>query len=60
MLSIPALSFSLAQTMLIPALGDLVRDLHSDVATVTWLLTGYFVAAAVFTPVVGRLGRHVR
>ncbi|GAC1322670.1 MAG: MFS transporter [Mycobacteriales bacterium] len=55
-LSLPALSFSLAQTMLIPAFGDLVRDLHSDVATVTWLLTGYFVAAAVCTPLVGRLG----
>lgn len=55
-LALPALSYSLAQTMLVPAFGDLVRQLHSDVAAVTWLLTGYLVAAAVFTPLVGRLG----
>ena len=55
-LALPALSYSLAQTMLVPAFGDLVRELHSDVAAVTWLLTGYLVAAAVFTPLVGRLG----
>lgn len=55
-LAVPALSYSLAQTMLVPAFGDLVRELRSDVATVTWLLTGYLVAAAVFTPLVGRLG----
>src|ERR1700712_5375125 len=55
-LALPALSYSLAQTMLVPAFGDLVRELHTDVAAVTWLLTGYLVAAAVFTPLVGRLG----
>ena len=55
-LLLPGLAFALAQTMLVPAFGDLVRELHSDVATVTWLLTGYLVAAAVFTPLVGRLG----
>jgi EmrB/QacA subfamily drug resistance transporter len=55
-LALPALSFSLAQTMLVPAFPDLVGALHSDVTTVTWLLTGYLVAAAVFTPLVGRLG----
>jgi EmrB/QacA subfamily drug resistance transporter len=55
-LALPALSFSLAQTMLVPAFADLVEELHSDVATVTWLLTGYLVAAAVATPLVGRLG----
>lgn len=55
-LAVPALSFSLAQTVLVPAFPDLVTELHSDVATVTWLLTGYLVAAAVFTPLVGRLG----
>ena len=55
-LTLPALSFSLAQTMLVPAFGDLVTELHSSVGAVTWLLTGYLVAAAVFTPLVGRLG----
>ena len=55
-LLLPGLAYALAQTMLVPAFGDLVTALHSDVATVTWLLTGYLVAAAVFTPVVGRMG----
>ncbi len=55
-LTLPALSFSLAQTMLVPAFGDLVTELHSSVSTVTWVLTSYLVAAAVFTPLVGRLG----
>lgn len=56
MLTLPAMTFSLAQTMLIPALGEIGQALDSDVATVTWLLSGYFVAAAVFTPLIGRLG----
>ena len=36
--------------------GEIGRALDSDVAAVTWLLSGYFVAAAVFTPLIGRLG----
>jgi EmrB/QacA subfamily drug resistance transporter len=33
-----------------------MRALHTDESGVTWTLTGYLVAAAVFTPLVGRLG----
>jgi EmrB/QacA subfamily drug resistance transporter len=55
-LGVAALSFALAQTTLIPAIPDLMRALHTDEAGVTWTLTGYLVAAAVFTPLVGRLG----
>jgi MFS family permease len=51
-----ALGFALAQTMLIPALPDLVKSLHTDASGVTWTLTGYLLSAAVFTPLVGRLG----
>jgi EmrB/QacA subfamily drug resistance transporter len=51
-----ALAFALAQTTLIPALPDLMRGLNTDESGVTWTLTGYLVAAAVFTPLVGRLG----
>src|SRR5213596_313164 len=51
-----ALAFALAQTTLIPALPELARGLHTDESGVTWTLTGYLVAAAVFTPLVGRLG----
>jgi EmrB/QacA subfamily drug resistance transporter len=51
-----ALAFSLAQTMLIPALGELMRRLDTDASGVAWVLTGYLLAAAVATPVAGRLG----
>ncbi len=55
-LSIAALAFSLAQTMLIPALGELTRRLDTDAAGIAWVLTGYLLAAAVATPIAGRLG----
>jgi len=51
-----ALAFSLAQTMLVPALGELTHQLHTDASGIAWVLTGYLLAAAVATPVAGRLG----
>jgi EmrB/QacA subfamily drug resistance transporter len=55
-LSSAALAFSLAQTMLIPALGELTFQLDTDASGIAWVLTGYLLAAAVATPVAGRLG----
>jgi MFS family permease len=55
-LSTAALAFALAQTTLIPALGELKTRLHTDASGVAWTLTGYLLAAAVFTPLFGRLG----
>lgn len=55
-LSIAALAFALAQTTLIPALGVLKDEIHTDSSGVAWTLTGYLLAAAVFTPLFGRLG----
>src|SRR4051812_25289592 len=55
-LGVAALAFALAQTTLIPALPELTHALNTDASGVTWTLTGYLVAAAVFTPLVGRLG----
>src|SRR5690242_9818090 len=55
-LSLAGLAFSLAQTMIIPALGDLKERLNADETGVAWTLTGYLLAAAVATPVFGRLG----
>src|ERR1044071_6358196 len=55
-LSTAALAFALAQTTLIPALGVLKDQLHTDSSGVAWTLTGYLLAAAVFTPLFGRLG----
>jgi EmrB/QacA subfamily drug resistance transporter len=55
-LGLAALAFASAQTTLIPALPELGRALHTDASGVAWTLTGYLVSAAVFTPIVGRLG----
>jgi EmrB/QacA subfamily drug resistance transporter len=55
-LSVAALAFALAQTTLIPALGQLARELDTDASGVAWTLTGYLLAAAVCTPIFGRLG----
>ena len=55
-LGVAALAFALAQTTLVPALPELMRALDTDESGVSWTLTGYLVAAAVFTPLVGRLG----
>ena len=45
-----------AQTTLIPALTELARALDTDASGVAWTITGYLLAAAVCTPVFGRLG----
>ncbi|MEU9190779.1 MFS transporter [Streptomyces sp. NPDC048484] len=55
-LSLAALSFSLMQTAVVPAIGDMASVLHADAQDTTWTLTGYLVSAAVLTPVLGRLG----
>src|SRR5215218_9976990 len=56
LLSLAALAFSLAQTMLIPALGELTHQLDTDASGIAWVLTGYLLAAAVSTLIAGRLG----
>jgi EmrB/QacA subfamily drug resistance transporter len=55
-LSVAALAFALAQTTLIPALGELAHELDTDASGVAWTLTGYLLSAAVCTPIFGRLG----
>jgi EmrB/QacA subfamily drug resistance transporter len=55
-LGLAALAFALGQTTLIPALADLMEEFHTGSTGVAWTLTGYLVAAAVMTPVMGRLG----
>jgi len=55
-LALAGLAFSLQQTMIIPALPSLQRDLHTTTAWATWLLTGFLLVAAVATPILGKLG----
>lgn len=55
-LAIGALAFALAQTTVIPALGDMQRELGVSSSDVTWLVTAYFLVASIATPIFGRLG----
>jgi MFS family permease len=59
MLAVTSASYSLAQSMVNPALGTLRQTLHTDQVGVSWVLTSYLLASALFTPILGRLGdRH--
>jgi EmrB/QacA subfamily drug resistance transporter len=49
-------AFSLQQTMVFPALGTFQEAFGSTTAWTTWVLTGFLVAGAVLTPILGRLG----
>src|ERR671923_263696 len=55
-LALAGLAFALQQTMIIPALPSLQRDLHTTTAWATWFLTGFLLVAAVATPILGKLG----
>ncbi|UGS27038.1 MFS transporter [Microbacterium resistens] len=50
------LSYSLMQTLLVPALPSLVDGLRLDAAGGGWVLTSYLVSGAIAAPVLGALG----
>ena len=56
MLAVGALDFGLEQAIVAPALPAIQRHYHASPASVAWLLTGFLIAAAVLTPLAGRLG----
>jgi MFS family permease len=56
MLSVTSASYSLAQSMVNPALNALRQSLHTDQRGVSWVLTAYLLSSALLTPVLGKLG----
>lgn len=44
------------QSLIIPVLSIIGRDLHADEVGITWTLTAWLIAAAVATPLLGRAG----
>jgi MFS family permease len=44
-----------AETMLIPAIPDLISDFHVSYSTSSWILTAYLITGAVMTPIAGKL-----
>jgi MFS family permease len=44
-----------AETMLIPAIPDLIKDFAVSYGMSSWILTAYLVSGAVMTPIAGKL-----
>ena len=55
-LAIAAMSYVLQQTLVVPALPDIQRDLHTSNTWVAWVFTGFLLTSAIFTPIIGKLG----
>ena len=56
LLTSAAMSYSLLQSLVVPALPDVQHALHTSVDSVSWVLTAYLLSASVMTPLIGRLG----
>ncbi len=55
-LATAAVAFSLLQSLVIPAIPQLEATLHTSESGASWLLTAYLLSAAIFTPILGRVG----
>lgn len=55
-LLLAVLSFSLLQTMVVPALPDLQRELGASPTTTAWLISSFLLTSSVGTVIIGRLG----
>jgi EmrB/QacA subfamily drug resistance transporter len=55
-LSLAACAYTLLQSLVVPALPVLQRELHASTSGVAWIFTAYLLAASVVTPIAGRLG----
>ena len=49
-------AYALLQSLVVPALPVLQRELHTSTSGVAWVFTSYLLAASVVTPIAGRLG----
>jgi MFS family permease len=43
------------ETMLLPAIPDIITEFNISYNTASWILTAYLIAGAVMTPIVGKL-----
>ncbi len=55
-LAVGGLAYAMLSSLVVPALPTMQRELHTTETAITWLLTGYLLAASVGTSVLGRLG----
>ena len=54
-LSLIATMMMYSETMLVPAIPDLIKDFHISYSASSWILTTYLVTGAIMTPITGRL-----
>lgn len=55
-LTITALVFSMLQSLVVPALPTIQKDLGASATATTWLVTGFLLSSSIATPILGRLG----
>jgi EmrB/QacA subfamily drug resistance transporter len=55
-LALGGLSYAMLSSLVVPALPTMQHELHTTETGITWLLTGYLLAASVGTAIIGRLG----
>src|SRR5438046_5809378 len=55
-LSAGGISYALLQSLVVPALPEIQRSLHTSESAVGWVLTAFLLSASVATPIIGRLG----
>ena len=55
-LTLAGTAFAFQQTMVVPALPVLQRELGTTTTWATWVLTVFLLVASVATPILGKLG----
>jgi EmrB/QacA subfamily drug resistance transporter len=55
-LALGGMAYAMLSSMVVPALPTMQHDLGTTETGITWLLTGYLLAASVGTSILGRLG----
>lgn len=55
-LALGGVAYALLQSLVSPALPTMQHALGTSESTISWVLSGYLLAASVATPIVGRLG----
>src|SRR4051812_48166657 len=55
-LLLAGVAYALSQTLVIPALPEIARDLHAGQTATSWVLTGFLLSASIATPIVSKLG----
>jgi EmrB/QacA subfamily drug resistance transporter len=55
-LLLAGVAFALSQTLVIPALPDISKEVGASPEVTAWVLSGFLLSASVATPIVGKLG----